>query len=120
MEDVELLVDLHELEGAASPPPLLLGFPVVDVLGNRRADQRVAGTVRGSEAKRGRGRSWVRRKETEVAYPLVFGGLSHGDEEPSSAQERSGAAEADGGVRGGPIGDDDEEGGATGGAARRG
>lgn len=31
VEYLELLVDLDELEGAAGPPPLLLGQPVVDV-----------------------------------------------------------------------------------------
>lgn len=36
MEDVELLVYLEELEGAASSPSLLFGLPVVDVLSNRR------------------------------------------------------------------------------------
>lgn len=36
MEDVELLVDLQELEGATSSPPLLLRLSVVDVLNNRQ------------------------------------------------------------------------------------
>ena len=37
LEDVELLVYLEELEGAASSPSFLLGLPVVDVLSSRRA-----------------------------------------------------------------------------------
>ena len=56
MEDVELLVDLQKLEGAASSPPLLLGLPVVDVLGNRRATHPIAHTVRSSEARQRTGR----------------------------------------------------------------
>jgi hypothetical protein len=39
VEDIELLVDLEELEGAPSSPSFLLGLPVVDVLSKRRAAQ---------------------------------------------------------------------------------
>lgn len=53
MEDVELLVYLEELEGAASSPPFFLGLPVVDVLSNRR---RIP--VRSGEQSGGEGATW--------------------------------------------------------------
>jgi hypothetical protein len=120
VEDVELLVDLQELEGAASSPPFLLGLPVVDVLEtDGQPPNRAHGKKQRSETGDGEGRGWLRRREAEVAYPLVFGGLSHGDEEPNGTQQKSGAAEAGGGgVSAALIGDDGEEGGTTGEAAR--
>jgi hypothetical protein len=39
VEDIELLVNLEELEGASSSPSFLLGLPVVDVLSKRPAAQ---------------------------------------------------------------------------------
>jgi hypothetical protein len=31
-ENIKIFVDLEQLEGRASPPALLLGFPVVNIL----------------------------------------------------------------------------------------
>jgi hypothetical protein len=39
VEDIELMVNLEELEGAPSAPSFLLGLPVVDVLSKRWAAQ---------------------------------------------------------------------------------
>lgn len=56
MEDVELLVYLEELEGAASSPAFLFGLPVVDVLSDRRRR-----AVRSGETQEQSG-SWVERR----------------------------------------------------------
>jgi len=80
MEDVELLVYLEELEGAASSPPFLFGLPVVDVLSNRhRRPVRSGENARAEEELSG---------EAEVAYPLVLGGLAHDDDEANRGRGR--------------------------------